>query len=80
MAAIWRLPFAALIPDPPDRHSLAPDEWITELADWMETYSVVLGSEVHRLQEDSTRAMTLQLERDVVRNFFGLTKEESPVD
>lgn len=65
MAAVYRLPFGALVGDPPERGD--SDAWLSDLADWMTQYEQILRVEVERLQAGVRKAIGLQLEKDVVQ-------------
>jgi hypothetical protein len=75
MGAVWRLPFGNVLPDPPDRREYDIQEWMAKMAEWMQTYGAVIKAEVDRLNADSRRAIGLQIEKDMVRSFFGTGRE-----
>jgi hypothetical protein len=72
---VHRLPFGNLVGvrgmGAPDRQDYDADEYIARLALWMEEYQPILRAEVDALQAQAKRAISLEFERDVVRNFFG---------
>lgn len=70
MAAVYRLPFGSLLADPPDRSAQSAEEWLAELAEWMTDYVSVLAGEVDRLSCSARKAISLQIEKDVMRGFF----------
>jgi hypothetical protein len=74
-ASVHRLPYGNLVGvrgmGAPDRADYSTEEYFAALADWMAEYEAVLRAEVDALQAQSKRAITLELEREVVRNFFG---------
>lgn len=71
MTAIYQLPMNRLAGEIPDRAMMTHQEWASRLADWMAVYQVVLADQVDKLMDDSKRAIGLQIEKDVVRAFFG---------
>ena len=70
MASLYRLPFAAFITDPPDYHDIDSDHWLGQVALWMADYLAVAQAHISTLQADSRRAISLQIEKDIVSNFF----------
>lgn len=71
------LPFAGLIADPP---TLKPeyegdghDVWLAKMAVWLEDYRVLAAAKIEELQEGSRKAIGLQLEKDMVRHFLGVS-------
>lgn len=74
MAAVHRLPFGGLVGirglGAPDRQDYPHEEWLWRLAEWMAEYQEVLAEQVAKLSADSTRLISLQMERDMVRNYL----------
>lgn len=74
MAVAYRLPFSGLIDmPPPATYDGDLDLWLAAFAIWLEKYRALLREEVDHLQADSARAIALQLEKDVIRGFLGVS-------
>lgn len=74
MAAVHRLPYGGLVGmrgmGAPDRQDYPREKWMSMLADWMVEYQETLAAEVAKLEADSVRLISLQMERDMVRNYL----------
>lgn len=75
-AASYRLPFSGLLSDPPDPRGDDDDQWLGKFALWLVEYQKLIRSQVDKLSEDSRRAIGLQIEKDVVRGFLGITQPQ----
>lgn len=75
MAAVHRLPYGGLIgtrgTGAPDRQDYDREEWMARLAEWMTEYQQMLAVQVDQLQDQARERIALQLEKDVVKAFFG---------
>ena len=71
MAAVYRLPFGRLAGTPPDRQQMSLEEWADRLGDYLTTYMEVSHGQVDHLSGRARDAISLELQRDVIRQFLG---------
>lgn len=70
MSALYRLPFVGAFLQPPSYRNRDTDAWLAELGIWLDQYNQYAKGKVGKLEADSRRALGLQLEKDMVRQFF----------
>jgi hypothetical protein len=73
-AAVHLLPYGNLVGvrgmGAPDRQDYSPEEYVGRLADWMAEYQPILRAELDELQRQSVARISLEMERDMVRNYL----------
>lgn len=72
--AVHKLPYGNLVGlrglGAPDRQDFDPQEYVARLADWMAAYQPILRAELDDLQRQSLQRISLEMERDMVRNYL----------
>lgn len=69
-AALHRLPFSGSFMQAPNYRFRDTDDWLAELGLWLDQYNKYAKDKIARLENESRRAMALQFEKDVVRQYF----------
>lgn len=68
--AVYTLPFGRLAGEPPYRQDGSDDEFVAELADWMQRYADILRVEVDLMQAQCRKQIGQQIQLDVLRSVF----------
>lgn len=70
MSSLYRLPFVGAFLQPPNYRGRSTDEWLAELGIWLDQYNKYSKAKIEELEVKARKAIALQFEKDVVRQFF----------
>lgn len=70
MKPLYQLPFVGSFLQPPNYRGRSTEEWLSELGAWFEDYNAFAKQRIGKLEDSARQALSLRLERDVVRRFL----------